>query len=126
MLDSIDIFRHVAPEFQDISEEQLAFWIDLTCPLVSQKQFRESYPFALALLTAHNMKMAGLGETSAFGSIGDSLRVASYTEGGVSVSFSTGQQSSLAPDADLTTTPYGLQFLSLRRSHIIPIAITGV
>lgn len=120
-----NIFRMLAPEFAEIEDEEINQWLELTKPLVHIKKFGAVYTQAWALLTAHRMKLAGLGDTS-FGKIGDSLRVASYTEGGTSVSFSTGQQSSLTPDAELATTAYGLQFLELRRSHIVPITIQGV
>lgn len=125
MLTISEAFRMLAPEFIETGEEELAQWIELVKPEVSYKAFGSSYPHAVALLTAHKMKLAGKGE-STIGKIGDFMNVASYTEGGTSVSFSTNQQSSLTPDASLTTTLYGMQFLELRRSHTVPITIQGV
>ena len=69
--------------------------------------------------------MNGYGDSSFSGNIGDSLRVSSYSEGETSISFSTGQQTNLQPDAEYALTVYGLEFLTLRRNAIIPIISAG-
>ncbi len=79
----------------------------------------------LALLTAHRLKMSGYGDSSQLGTVGDSLRVNSYSEGETSIGFSVNQQTNLLADAELALTPYGLQFLSLRRLVVIPIRSAG-
>ena len=68
--------------------------------------------------------MNGYGN-SENGTIGDSLRVSSYSEGETSVSYSTNQQSNLQVDAEYALTVYGLEFLTLRRNAIIPIVSAG-
>ena len=86
--------------------------------------FGKLYEQALALLTAHRLKMSGYGD-SQLGTVGDSLRVGSYSEGETSIGFTVSQQTNLLADAELALTPYGLQFLSLRRLVIIPIRSAG-
>ena len=54
----ITIFKIVASEFKDIPDNTVGSWIKLTSPLVSKKRFGNLYEQALALLTAHRMKMA--------------------------------------------------------------------
>ena len=120
----MEIFRLVAAEFASVSDEKVNTWIDLTAPLISKKIFGKLYEQALALLTAHRMKMSGYGD-STYGNIGDALRIGSYSEGETSVSFTANQSLTLLVDADLTMTQYGVEYLSLRRRVIIPIRTAG-
>lgn len=121
---ALQIFRLVANEFDNVSDEIIEGWFELTEPLISKRIFGKLYNQALAYLTAHRMKMAGFGD-STFGSVGDALRVASYSEGETSISFSTGQSTNMMVDAELALTPYGIAYLSLRRLVIIPIRSAG-
>jgi len=128
----LNVFRLVAPEFDGVDNETVCLWLDLTSPLVSRKQFGSLYDQAVALLTAHRMKLSGKyedtaeggGEGMQIGSIADTLRVSSYSEGSTSVSFNN-SVSLLGKDADLALSTYGTQYLSLRRQVIIPIRCSG-
>lgn len=124
MMKALQIFRLVATEFDTLSDETIENWLDLTSPFISKKRFGKLYEQALALLTAHRLKMAGYGD-STLGTVGDSLRVGSYSEGETSVSFTVNQATNLLADAELALTPYGLEYLSLRRMVIIPILSAG-
>ena len=124
MSKTLQIVRLVATEFEDLSDETIEMWIDLTKPLISKKVFGKLYEQALALLTANRLKMSGYGD-SQLGTVGDALRVGSYSEGETSIGFTVSQQTNLLADAELALTPYGLQFLSLRRLVIIPIRSAG-
>lgn len=121
---ALEIVRLTAREFASLSDETIQSWIELTQPLISKRVFGKLYDQALALLTAHRLKMAGYGENDS-GTIGDKLGVSSYTEGGVSVSYSSNQGTNLLADAELALTPYGLEFLTLRRLVVIPIRSAG-
>lgn len=123
-MDTLQIFRMVATEFNELAEETVNGWIELTKPMVSKKRFGKLYEQALALLTAHRLKMAGYGD-NALGTVGDALKVSSYSEGETSVSFSVNQATNLQADAELALTPYGLEYLSLRRLVIISIRSAG-
>lgn len=120
----IEIFRLVATEFKDLDDEKVMAWSELTAPLISKKVFGQLYDQALALLTAHRLKMAGYGD-STYGTVGDTLRIGSYSEGETSVSFTVNQGTNLLVDAELALTPYGLEYLSLRRLVVIPIRSAG-
>lgn len=121
---AIQIFRLVATEFDDLNDETVENWLELTAPMISKKRFGKLYEQALALLTAHRLKLSGYGDTT-LGKVGDSLRVGSYSEGETSVSFTVSQATNLLADAELALTPYGLEYLSLRRLVIIPIRSAG-
>lgn len=121
---ALQIFRLVATEFAELTDEIVDMWLELTKPMVSKKRFGKLYEQALALLTAHRLKMAGYGDNS-LGTVGDSLRVGSYSEGETSVSFTVNQATNLSADAELALTPYGLEYLSLRRLVIISIRSAG-
>jgi len=128
-----EIFRLIAPDFSEVSDGIVARWIELTAPLVSKKRFRKLYDQALALLTAHRMELAGarildgedpLEEIQNI-STSSLMRVASFSEGGTSVSFNSGAGQNAGVDAELALTPYGVQYLNLRRLVIMPIISAG-
>ena len=120
-MELLTLLRTIAPEFEKLEDTVLQTWLDLTQPLVSKSAFGAAYEQAVAYLAAHRMKMAGLGESGAFGSAIDRAGVTSYTEGSTSVSFGSGA-STAAADSSLTQTPYGLEYLRLRQA-IIPIMV---
>ena len=132
----LEIFRMVAKEFSNISDEDevdgsgvvvqygIKSFIDLYADQISKKRFGSSYEKALAYLTAHKLKMNGYGDVGT-GTIADSLRVGSYSEGETSISYTTGQQTNLQVDAEYALTVYGLEFLTLRRNAVVPIVSAG-
>ena len=121
---TLEIFRMTATEFEETPDDVIEKWMELTKPLISESKFGNTYSLALALLVAHKLKMAGYGDTST-GRVDDALRVNSYSEGEVSISYSASQSGSISVDAEYTLTAYGLQFLGIRRSKIIPILSAG-
>lgn len=121
---ALEIFRLVATEFSDTNDGDVEGWMQITAPLISEKRFGKLYDQALALLTAHRMKMAGYGDSS-YGTVGDTLRVGNFSEGETSIGFTTSQATNLLADGELALTPYGLEYLSLRRLVIIPIRSAG-
>lgn len=122
VMELLTLLRTIAPEFEELEDTVLQTWLDLTQPLVSKSAFGAAYEQAVAYLAAHRMKMAGLGESGAFGSAIDRAGVTSYTEGSTSVSFGSNASSAVAADSSLTQTPYGLEYLRLRQA-IIPIMV---
>lgn len=121
---ALEIFRLAATEFSSMKDDKVAQWLELTSPLISKRVFGKLYDQALALLTAHRLKMAGYGDNS-YGTVGDTLRIGSYSEGETSIGFTVNQATNLLVDAELTLTPYGLEYLSLRRLVVIPIRSAG-
>lgn len=118
----LETVRLIGQEFNDVSDETVDKWIELVSPMVSRKKFGQLYTQAVAYLVCHQLKTIGLGASSAFGSIDDAMRVASYSEGETSVSFSS-PQSSAQQDGELALTLYGLKFIELRRLVIMSITI---
>lgn len=124
MMTALEIIRLIGVEFAGVADETIDKWLELSKPLISAKKFGANYHQALALLTAHRLKMAGYGDNTG-GSIGNAMLVTSYSEGDVSVSFAASQSTNLLADAELALTIYGLQFLTLRRSCIMSIISAG-
>lgn len=124
---AIEIIRLMGGEFESVADDVIEQWIEIVRPMVSKKQFGNLYEQGLAYLVCHKLKMAGLGDNplGELGAIGLGLTVGSVSEGGSSVSFGANQSSSLAKDAELAMTVYGVQFLQLRRSVIVPIHCGG-
>jgi len=129
----LKIFRVVAAEFSAVDDDTVTTWIELTAPLVSRRRFGNVWAQALALLTAHRMKLGNAGAANGsdpFGdvgavSVGNMMRVASYSEGEVSIGLNSNIAQYTATDAELALTPYGIQFLQLRRMKIIPFVSAG-
>ena len=124
---AIEIVRLVAPEFAGTSDDVLNQWIEVVRPMVSKKQFGKLYEQGLAYLVCHKMKMAGLGDNPLgdLGTVGVGFAIGSVSEGGSSISFGASQSSNLAADAELALTRYGVEFLQIRRSVIVPIHVSG-
>jgi hypothetical protein len=127
------ILRLVAAEFNAITDEVVVSWIELTAPLISKRRFKNLWAQALALLTAHRMKMSNVGvaeggdplaDVGGIG-VGNLMRVANYSEGEVSLGFNTNIGQYTETDAELALTVYGIQYLSLRRMRIVPIVSAG-
>ena len=99
---------------------------------MSRRRFAHLYNQAAALLTAHRMKLAGLGiaeedPMAGIGQIGvgNLTRVASYSEGETAISFNTNLSQLTDKDAELALTIYGIQYLTLRNMRIMPIISAG-
>lgn len=124
---AIEIIRLIGSEFACIESVDLQKWIDVVRPMVSSRQFGKLYEQAIAYLVCHKLKMAGHGENPLgdIGTIGTGFAVGSVSEGGSSISFGANQASNLAADAELGLTVYGVQYLQLRRSVIVPIHCSG-
>jgi len=128
-MNALEIFRMVADEFSNLPDDDVVndgkvtqygvkSFIKLYSDQISEKRFGASYQKALAYLTAHKLKMNGYGDTGT-GSIADSLRVGSYSEGETSISYTTGQQTNLQVDAEYALTVYGMQlFLSYQQEKL--------
>jgi hypothetical protein len=124
-MDTLEIIRLTAKEFDKIDDSTLLKWIELTKPFVSRKKFGKLYEQALALLVCHKLKMAGFGDNplGSAGVIGTGFAVSSISEGGVSISYGASQSTNTSLDAELGLTVYGTQFLQLRRQVVVPISI---
>lgn len=125
-MEALKIIRTTMKEFADVPDEEVEVYISLVEPLVSKKRFGELYSQAIAFVTAHKMKLNGLGKKIGTGTIGDTIGLTSVSEGETSVSFSNNQIGNTASDAEYGLTVYGMQFLQLRRGCIVPIISRGV
>ena len=132
-MEAIEIFRLVAKEFANVTDDELEKWFQFTRPMVSRKEFGNLYEQALAYLTAHRMKMAGLGDVASSESgdglesisMASALRLTSAHEGNVSVSFKSAGSSSSSGGGDYDLTVYGVEYQRLLRMAIIPIRCSG-
>lgn len=136
-MDALDIFRIIAPEFSDIPDKDVTdesgkvtqygvtTYLELNKDLISEEKFGKLYNRALALLTAHKLKLRGYGSSGVSVSAGNAIGIASVSEGKVSVSFGNSQQANLLTDGELALTVYGIEYLNLRRSCIMTIVSAG-
>ena len=138
-MDALAAFRLIAPEFSNIPDEDttdesghtvygIKTYLDFYSIHVSKKKFGKFYAEALALITAHELKMTGEGEDEGVGgiSVGAAIGVSSVSEGETSISFGYNSiAASNDADADYKLTIYGRQFISLYERVIVPITIRG-
>lgn len=125
-MNAFEIIRATMQEFSKVEDDTVNIFISLSEPLVSQKRFGKLYHQALAYLSAHKMKMSGLGKTIGIGTIGDTIGLSSVSEGETSVSFSNNQAGNTTTDSEFGLTVYGMQYLQLRKRCIVTIVSAGV
>ena len=127
-MEAFEIIRTAMTEFAEVEDNTVKVFISLAEPLISKKRFGKLYQQALAYLSAHKMKMSGLGKSigAGGGTIGDTIGLSSVSEGETSVSFSNNQSGNTDTDSEFGLTVYGMQYLQLRKRCIITIISTGV
>lgn len=122
----LEIFRKIAPEFQQISDDDVQEMMDFVGDVLSKKQFGKMYDRAVALLAAHQFTLqtmiAGDENAGAATSLTSDALV-SEREGDLQRSYGGTSAGSGGSDMDslLKKTVYGLQFLALRSMCIVPV-----
>ena len=113
-------------EFDDLTDAQILQWEEFISPFVSKKQFGKLYDRAKALLICHKLKMAGYGDNAlgVLGKIGNSFVASSVSDGGSSISFANSGGGNTQMNAEFGMTVYGMQYLQLLKSVIVPINIS--
>lgn len=125
-MDAFEIIRKTMSEFKEVDDDTVRVFISLAEPLISKKRFGKLYQQALANMTAHKMKMSGLGKNIGIGTIGDTIGLSSVSEGETSVSFSNNQAGNTTTDSEFGLTVYGMQYIQLRKRCIVTIVSVGV
>lgn len=125
-MDAYEIIRMTMAEFSATPDDTVKAFISLSEPFISEKKFGKMYQQALAYLSAHKMKMSGLGNKIGSGTIGDTIGLSSVSEGETSVSFSNNQAGNIATDSEFGLTVYGMQYLQIRKRCVVTIISAGV
>ncbi len=126
-MEALDIIRKTMPEFEKVDDDTIKTFISLAEPLISKKRFGKLYEQALAYLSAHKMKLRGLGTSIGIGTIGDTFgSFFCFRRRNIGVFFSSTQQSRLGEaDGEYALTIYGTEYLNLRKRVAIPIVCGG-
>ena len=66
-MEALDIIRKTMPEFEKVDDDTIKTFISLAEPLISKKRFGKLNEQALAYLSAHKMKLRGLGTSIGIG-----------------------------------------------------------
>lgn len=122
----LEMFRKIAPEFQQISDDEVQGMLDLVGDILSKKRFGKMYDRAVALLAAHQFTLQTLianDENAGATTLLTSGALVSEREGDLQRSYGGMASSSSGDDMDslLKKTVYGLQFLTLRSMCIVPV-----
>lgn len=124
-MDAFEIIKLTMDEFAEVPEDTVRAYISIVEPLVSKKRFGGLYQQALAYLAAHKMKMSNVGTINSFGGIGNTIGIASISEGETSVSFCNSQSGNTSADSEYGMTVYGVQYLQIRNRCIMAIVSAG-
>lgn len=130
-MEILDIIRLVAPEFDNLGDNEVNAWIELAKPFVSKDKFREFYNQAVAYLVCHRLTVAGLAESADNGEMGmlttlanSTYGIGSISAGSSSISFTnSGASTTQDMDAEFMHTKYGIQYVTIRKLCIVPITI---
>lgn len=132
-----ETIRTLFQEFSDVPDDTLDGYLEIFSPMVSKKKFGSQYHLALTYYIAHKMAVNGLGNTSetllggmvsatdaaTLGAAG----VTSVKDGESAISFAVGTVNSgngtSGSDTEYKKTVYGVQYLAIRDSCIVPITI---
>lgn len=116
-----------AGEFDSASDEEIARWDEFVTPMVSKKRFGKLYNQAKALLICHKMALSGKGDSSLgeLGKVKNSFTAASVSDGGTSISYANVGAGNSSVNAEYAMTVYGMQYLQLLRTCIVPICVSG-
>jgi len=111
---ALRLFRIFATEFQAIkTDSEVCIWLDMTAPLVSERFFLAMYLQALALLTAHRMKMAAMAQDVA----DDIYPIKSLSGESASASYAINLPNLDTSEGSLKLTKYGQAFLEIRNAQ---------
>ena len=108
-LKKIAKFKLLYPSFKDKSDDVINIMFDDAMGQISQKIFKSSYEKALFTLVAHSITYSEMIQE------GDEFLgkdMTSYSIGGESFSFKASDDND---DNDYNSTPYGREFLSIRK-----------
>jgi hypothetical protein len=65
MDDVLKVFRVIAPEFSEMTDEEVTTMLELFAPMVSKKTFCDKYNLALAYFVAHIISLNNVYTTTA-------------------------------------------------------------
>jgi hypothetical protein len=114
----------IAPQFDSATNR--SDWLALAETRVNRCRFGTKADLAVAYMTAHMMTL-NPDSSGDFGSGGGATgAITSKREGDLAISYANpGSAVKSTGDMDLTSTVYGIQFLSLQKASGMAIAITG-
>lgn len=121
----LELIRKIAPEFNDVADEEMEDFIDVYADLVSERYFGKHYNKAVAFLVAHQLTLFNIANSSEAG-VGDSSLIAGdilmEKEGDLQRQYGNVNTSNSEADSLLNKTYYGKMFISLR-SALRPIGM---
>jgi hypothetical protein len=109
-----DELRTIYPEFEDVPDEQVAYYIEAARDYVNEGRWgTPKAKRGVMLMAAHMMSRAGAGELEGVGNTGAIL---SETVGSISTTYA--QPVGSSDGTTLGLTPYGEQFAMLMRTVV--------
>jgi hypothetical protein len=120
---SLQAFRIVATEFAAVSDNTVTAAIEFVSNEISESKYGSDYTKAIAYLAAHFLAWQSIVSTGSTTGAATGGRIVSENEGDLARSYddNSGNQSSGSFTDNYERTAYGLEFLRLRRKHILPV-----
>lgn len=121
----LELIRKIAPEFNEMNDDELTGFIDVYADLVSKKYFGKHYNKAVGFLVAHQLTLFNIANNSEAGAADSSLiagDVLMEKEGDLQRQYGNVNTSDSETDNLLNKTYYGKMFIALR-SALRPIGM---
>ena len=121
----LELIRKIAPEFNDVADEEMEDFIDVYADLVSERYFGKHYNKAVAFLVVHQLTLFNIANSSEAGAADSSLiagNVLMEKEGDLQRQYGNLNTSDSETDSLLNKTYYGKMFIALR-SALRPIGM---
>lgn len=106
-----DDITNLAPEFESVDEEIIAFYIELARSFVAEGRWGTKAKAGIMYYAMHLMSRNGLGDNASTGGV-----VKSESVGGISVTYETAGNSVATSDGALGLTSYGEIILMLKKT----------
>lgn len=112
---SLDLLKTIAPQHIDRGDDVLGIYIDLAAQSVSASAYRALYKQAVVYLAAHLLEMDARNADGLGG--GGTGPIIGKRAGEVSINYGfSGASLQAGAIGALSSTPYGVRFLAIRRS----------
>lgn len=120
---TLETFRFVAGEFAALPDNTVTAAIEFVSNEISESKYGSDYTKALAYLAAHFMAWQAVVSAGSTTGAATGGRIVSEKEGDLARSYADNgsNQSSGSFTDNYERTAYGLEFLRLRRKHILPV-----
>lgn len=98
----------IAPEFEEADKNQVNVFLDIAKTVINEAVFGNKYEYAVLLMAAHFLTLTPVA--------GDGGPISQQKVGNISVTYA---DVTIKNNEELSQTPYGVMYLTLRRTILV-------